>query len=170
MKKYRSAAIAALLLATFCWVSCGVKSSYYQKQVPVPKAQWAASFRPVFRIEVKDTTARCRFYFLLRHDESYPNSNIWFRLSVKAPGDSLFRDGGRIQADLADASGVWLGRGMGGIWEHKVPVRDAEAPRLNRPGVYEIRMEQLMRQDPLPSVLNVGLLIEQVRPVPIKKG
>lgn len=150
-----------VLFLAATWVSCGVKSSYYQKQAPVPGAKWSSRFQPVFRVDVKDTTAKYTFYFLIRHDESYPNSNIWFRLSIKAPGDSVFRAGPRIQSDLADTKGAWQGRGMGGVWEHKITIPAAESPQLNHSGSYEIRMEQLMREDPLPSVLNVGLAIEQ---------
>jgi gliding motility-associated lipoprotein GldH len=153
------------LIVFFCFTlllaSCGVKSPYYQKQHPVPGTQWAYKFQPVFKVEIKDTAARYDFYFLIRHDEAYPNSNIWFKLKIKAPGDTVFKDGPRIEKALADGEGKWLGTGMGGVWEHKIPLSRKEAPAFTKPGVYEIKMEQIMRNNPLPSVLNVGLNIEK---------
>ncbi len=154
--------IIAILLLQIVWSSCGVKSSYFQKQVPIPGAEWDYKFQPDFKVDIKDVKAKYQFYVLIRHDESYPNSNIWFRMKVKAPGDSVFREGTRIEKPLADAKGEWQGRGMGGIWEHKIQILPSEAPKFTKPGIYEIRIEQIMRQNPLPSVLNVGLIIEKL--------
>jgi len=153
--------IFLMLLVWGLMASCGVKSSYYQKQQAIKDARWSSGQQPVFRIDIKDTGALYDLFFLIRHDEAYPNSNIWIRMKVKAPGDTLFRDGARIELELADIKGQWLGRGMGGIWEHKVRIPAREAPRFAKAGTYELKIEHLMRQDPLPSVLNVGLRIEQ---------
>jgi len=141
--------------------SCGVTSSDYQKQVQIPGAKWASAFQPDFKVDIRDTHARYVTSLIVRHDEAYPNSNIWIRMKVKVPGDSVFREGNRIEKQLANASGVWLGKGMGGIWEERIVIPAKEAPQFNRPGTYEIRIEQLMRNDPLPAVLNVGLRIEK---------
>lgn len=100
-------------------------------------------------------------YFLIRHDEAYPYANIWFRFKVKAPGDSVFHTGPRIEKTLADAEGKWLGKGLAGIWEHKLPLTPQEIPAFNKQGDYIIKIEQIMRVNPLPSVLNAGLIIEK---------
>lgn len=150
-------AISLLSLAA----SCGVKSSNYQKQVPIPGTEWTYKFQPVFKIDIKDTASAYQLYFLIRHDESYPNANIWFRMKVKPPGDSLFRDGIRIEKELADAEGKWKAQGMGGIYEHKIPLFAKEVPAFKKEGTYEIKIEQIMRQNPLPSVLNIGLRMEK---------
>lgn len=151
-----------ILCIVICLASCGVKSSFYQKQVPIPGARWSSAFQPGFKVEIKNVTARYNVSLLMRHDEAYPNANLWFRLKVKAPGDSVFRDGGRIEKQLANAAGEWLGKGMGGIWEERIAIPVREAPQFKQPGLYEIKIEQLMRNDPLPSVLNVGLRIERL--------
>lgn len=143
--------------------SCGMKASYYQKQVPIPSAAWAAKFMPEFKVEITDTAANHYCFLLFRHDEAYPNSNLWIRLKIKAPGEKTFKDGPRLEVQLADASGVWQGKGMGGIWEHKIYIDAKAAPKFEKPGIYEIKVEQLMRMDPLPSVLNVGFMVEEIR-------
>lgn len=142
--------------------SCNMPSPYFQKQYAIPKTQWEYSFKPVFKIEIKDTAAKYRMYLLLRNDEAYPFANIWFRLNEKAPDQSKFNEGIRINKVLADAEGKWLGKGVGGIWEHKIPLTAKETIQFNHAGIYEIQMEQLMRTNPLPSVLNVGLIIEKM--------
>lgn len=148
------------ILIIFIWSACGVKSSYFQKQVPVPDAKWKAGFMPEFTLDISDTTKKYDFYLLLRHDESYPNSNLWFRLKVKEPGSKVFIDGPRMEVDLANPAGQWLGRGMGSIWEHKIRLDSKATPQFKHTGTYQIKVEQLMRYNPLPAVLNVGLVVE----------
>jgi len=152
-----------LMAAVLMLASCGGKTAYYQKQVPVPSAAWSSKFMPEFKLEIKDTTANHYCFLLFRHDEAYPNSNVWIRLKTKGPGEKKFTDGPRLEVPLADASGVWLGRGMGGIWEHKLYLQPEAMPKFNKPGIYEIKIEQLMRTDPLPSVLNVGFMVEEIK-------
>ncbi len=152
-------------IITALWLllaSCGTESAYYQKQQAIPGAQWNYKFQPAFKIDITDTHARHRFYLLLRHDESYANSNFWFRMKIKAPGAKTFTDGPRIEVELADAKGEWQGRGMGGIWEHKIAIPDSNVPKLDKSGTYEIKLEQIMRDTVLTSVLNVGLIIEKL--------
>lgn len=146
-----------------CLVSCEVKSSFYQKQVQIPGAKWSSTFQPDFKVEISDVKVRYNMSLVIRHDESYPNSNIWIRMKVKAPGEKTFRDGGRMELPMTNAAGAWLGRGMGGIWEQRIAIPVKEAPSFAKPGVYEIKIEQLMRDDPLPAVLNVGLRIEKLK-------
>lgn len=147
--------------AVLFMASCNVKSSYYQKQQAIPGTKWDYKFQPVFKIDITDTAAVYQTYFLMRHDESYPNSNIWFRLKIKGPSDSTFSEGIRIDKELADAEGKWKAQGTGTIYEHKVPLTIKESPTFKKPGTYEIKLEQIMRQNPLPSVLNVGINIEK---------
>lgn len=131
----------------------------FQQQAPVPGAQWAYDFQPEFTIHISDTGLRYQMYFLFRHDESFPTSNIWFRLRVKAPGDSVFVTGQRIEKTLAEPGGQWLARGMGGIWEHKISLSSKEMPSFKDTGIYVIKLEQIMREDPLPAVINVGIAL-----------
>jgi len=153
----------ALTIMMAAGFSCGVQSDFYQKQAAVPGAAWRYDFQPEFKIHISDTAAHYRMFFLIRHDEAYPNANIWIRFKIKAPGDTAFHEGVRIDKTLADVEGKWLGKGMGNIWEHKLPLTREEMPSFRRQGDYTIRIEQIMRSNPLPSVLNVGLIVEKIR-------
>ena len=149
---------AALLLPTACQMP---SSAYFQKEAALKNGEWKAAYQPVFTVEVKDTSASYQTYLLLRHDDSYPFSNIWLRLSTKQPGDTAFTRSEKINLTLADMSGSWLGKGMGSIWEHKIPLGRKEGLHFPQPGIYQIQMTQIMREDPLPGVMNVGIMIEK---------
>lgn len=141
--------------------SCNIPSPYYQKQVGIPEAFWTYDNQPVFTIHINDTAAEYRMFLVLRHDEEYPYGNIWIRMSEKAPKSKKFNEGKRIEKKLASSEGIWLGKGLGGIWEHKLPLTPKETIKFSDTGTYKIKLEQLMRVNPLPSVLNVGLIIEK---------
>ena len=60
---------------------------------------------------------------------------------------------------LADDKGQWLGDGMGDIWDNRALFR--ERMRFPQSGLYTFEIEQAMRQNPLPQIMDVGLRIER---------
>lgn len=140
--------------------SC-MESPYYQKEYAIPHNEWSSNYKPSFKFEVTDTNALYNLYFLVRHTEAYPYSNIWLMVSTKQPGDTTFEQT-RLEIPLAEHTGKWLGRGMGEIWEQRMPIsHDGDTVMLRKKGIWEIQLEQNMRMDPLPEVLQVGLRVEK---------
>ena len=128
----------------------------YEKEVTIPGHEWKSSFKPGFTFTIKDTTLPYQFFLVLRHTEKYNYTNIYVNLYIKAPGtDSTTK----IQRSLmlADNNG-WLGSGMDDIYEHRIPLGD---PQSLKAGTYTFTLEQIMREDPLEHVLNVGLRLEK---------
>ncbi len=136
-------------------------SPFYQKQYAVPGNAWQYSFKPTFTFNISDTSVLYNLSFLVRHTEAYPYSNIWIWVYLKQPGKDSFEKS-RIEIPLAETSGKWMGRGMGEIWEQSMPVTtNNSAMMFNKPGIYEIKLEQNMRVNPLPEILQVGLRVEK---------
>jgi gliding motility-associated lipoprotein GldH len=138
-----------------------VKSPHYQKTYSIAKNEWAYNNKPTFKFDIEDTTSMYNLFFIIRHTEAYPYSNIWMWVYTKKPGDTVFTKT-RIEVPLAEPGGKWLGRGMGAIWEQRMPISDArDTTMLRKKGTWEIRLEQNMRVNPLPEVLQVGLRIDR---------
>ncbi len=150
-----------LSLIMFCFIYGCTTSPVYQKQYAVSGAEWQSSFQPEFSIEIKDTQSNYKTYFILRHDESFPFSNIWLKLYVQAPDSEVYTPTERVDLLLATPQGKWLGKNIGNIWEQKQFIPINIKTYFTQPGIYKIKVEQIMRTDPLPSVLNVGLNIEK---------
>lgn len=149
---------AMLLLVVMVLTGC-MSSPHYQKTYAIPGQQWDYDFQPSFRFNITDTTAGYHLYFLIRHTEAYPYSNIWLKVFTREPDDTAFQES-RVEVPLAERSGKWLGRGMGEIWEQRMPItRDDKPMQFNRPGEYEIKFEQNMRINPLPEILDIGLRV-----------
>lgn len=159
--KYITAGLTILTLSVLA--SCGKpKETAYQKQVGIPGAKWDYTFQPEFSFEIPDTTAKYKVYLVLRHDAAFPNSNIWVRLKTKAPQQKQYDAGNRIEAGLAAPDGQWLGSNIGSIYEHKILLKAGrDYPKFTQTGTYTLKLEQIMRENPLPSVINIGLRVER---------
>lgn len=138
-----------------------VESPYFQKQVSIPGYQWDYKYMPVFDFEITDTTRVYDVYFLIRHTDAYPYSNLWMNIYTRQPGDSVYKKQ-RVNVELAVSSGKnngqWKGRGMGEIWEHKLSIAKGA---FQHKGKYSIKFEQNMRINPLPEILQVGMRVEK---------
>ena len=158
----RSVSFVFLIVVLF--TGC-MPSPYYQQAYAIPENAWASGFAPTFKFEISDTAADYKMYFLIRHTDAYPFSNIWVIVSLKQPGDTNSQKI-RMEIPLAEQSGKWLGRGMGEIWEQLMPVNyqmnaGGISRFLKKKGKYEMKIEQNMRLNPLPDVLQAGIRIER---------
>ncbi len=149
------------LFFVFCFLISGcLPAPYFQKEASIPQYAWAYNYKPAFTFDITDTTAIYQSYFLIRHTQSYPYCNIWMWVYVKTPGDSIPKKE-RVNITLAENSGKWLGRGMGEIYEQRMKVDFSDSIRFHKAGTYTVSMEQNMRINPLPEVLNVGFRLEK---------
>lgn len=135
----------------------------YRKVISIPDAQWYSTYQPQFTIDISDTSATYVNYLLIRHDNAYPYSNLWFRLSLQADGSQKIIHQQRIEVQLAGAGGEWRGKGIGGMWEHKITLPHSATLQFPKVGRYHITMEQIMRDEPLTGVLDVGLEIKSLQ-------
>ena len=145
-----------LLLASYILSSC-TTIDLYEKSVTIPKHQWNSSFKPAFDFTIKDTSAPYNLFFVIRHNEQYNFNNIFVNLYVKGPGQDTAQ---KIQQDLVLATNEkgWLASGMDDIYEHRIQLGTEQNLKA---GNYTFTIEQIMREDPLANVLNVGLRIEK---------
>lgn len=129
----------------------------YEKSVTIPGHSWKSSFKPDFTFTIKDTSSSYQLFLVLRHNDKYSFNNIYVNLYIKLPGNDTAL---KIRRDLTLATNEkgWLASGMDDIYEHRIKLGEPE--RL-RAGDYSFVLEQIMRENPLENVLNVGLRIEK---------
>lgn len=151
-------AICVLQIA-FCvlLVSC-TTSDLYEKHVSLANHEWKNDYRPEFDFAIKDTTALYKVFFVIRHTEKYRYNNIWINLYSQPPGDTLHK--AQYEMQLATNDKGWLATGMGDIYEHR---KELTRPVRLKTGTYKLKLENIMREDPLQHVLNVGIRIEKIK-------
>ena len=146
-------------LLSFLIISCG-KINLFEKQAQIPSQQWFYNNVPQFTFNIEDTSSLYNVYIVLRHTDLYNYNNIWLRIGSKAPRDSMHFQ--NINLILASDSKGWEGTGTDYIFE----VRKAISPgpvSFKTLGDYTFSIAQIMRENPLRYILNVGIRIEKVK-------
>jgi gliding motility-associated lipoprotein GldH len=128
----------------------------YEKNVTIPGHKWSSSFKPEFTFIIKDTSSSYQVYFIIRHTEKYNYNNIWINLYSQPPGDTIHKVPYELQ--LATNEKGWLASGLDDIYEHRIKLTDELKLKA---GEYKLRLENVMREDPLMNVMSVGLRVEK---------
>ena len=147
-----------ILTLSVCFASC-IKIDLFEKQSQIPSQQWYYNNVPQFTFNIEDTSSLYNVYIVLRHTDLYEYNNIWLRVGSTAPSDTIHYQ--NINLKLASDSKGWEGIGMDDIFE----VRKIISPgplSFNKPGDYSFSVAQIMRENPLNYILNVGIRVEKV--------
>lgn len=160
-KKMRLLYVFSSLVLILVLGSCNqFEINSYFKKVAIPHQEWKGEEPLVFEIDIKDVIAPYYYFLYLQHDDHYPYANFWCEISVFKEGDEVPIKTQRVEADLADSRGTWLGNGTQDIVQHKIPFAFKDGLEFEHAGVYRFEIKQLMRTDPLPMI-GAGLLMEK---------
>jgi gliding motility-associated lipoprotein GldH len=148
---------AAVLLLCGC-----ADDVVFQSDAPIPDGAWSNALKPAFTFDISDTLNKHDVYIDVRHTNDYAYSNLYLFIDLEGPGGRSKRD--TVECLLADPMGRWLGKGTGFILASRT--REAKVlyklgNRFPAKGQYTIRLEQAMRDNPLPGVIDVGVSIER---------
>ena len=92
----------------------------------------------------------------VRHSQTYPYSNLYVFLTYRFPNGKSRVD--TVECTLADERGRWRGSGFGDLVDQRFMLNQGVQFPLK--GRYGLEVKHGMRQDPLPSVANIGLRLE----------
>jgi gliding motility-associated lipoprotein GldH len=148
--------IFAVCLMLTLW-SCN-KLDNFERTVFFPEHQWSGKNQPSFQFEIKDTVSKYNIYVVIRHEDAYHYNNLWINVITKAPNENPITQ--KVNLQLANNSTGWLGSGMDDVFDHRI--RITNSPILLKKGVYQFSLQQIMREDPLPAILNAGIRVEKI--------
>ena len=147
--------IAFLLLL---FVSCKQKVGVFEKNTSIVSFSWEKNFAATGTFTITDTLSSYNIYLVLRHTDAYPYNNIWLKVGLKSPGDSMYFQ--KVNLTLGhDASG-WEGSGMNDIWETR-KLLNGEPRRFIKKGEYTFMISHIMREDPLKEIMSAGFRVEK---------
>lgn len=145
--------IFLLMAASSC-----VKIDEFEKTEMIQGQKWYYKEVPSFTFSISDTTARYNVYITLRHTDQYNYNNIWLKLGVKSPADSTVYQ--NVNLILAEDAKGWEGSGMNDIFEVRKLISKGPVS-FPRSGEYIFTIAQIMRENPLENIMNVGLRVEK---------
>lgn len=148
--------LVTVLVAMF--ISCQ-QIAVYEKNVPFTKHSWSAAEQPAFDFVITDTTSLYNVFVVLRHTDAYHYNNLWINITTIPPGDTAQT----VKANLKLGDNKeWLGNSIDDIIEHRILINNR--PIHFKKGNYKFVIQQIMREDPLPDVLNAGIRVEKAEP------
>ena len=150
-----------LLLGGACLLAGCSADVVFQADVPVAGGAWAQEAKHSFAFDISDTVGTHNVFIDVRHTGDYPYQDMYLFVDLEDPQGEHSVD--TVDLILADGTGRWLGRGVGFIKadRHDAHVLYRHRDRFPRTGRYTLTLEQAMRVDPLPGVIDVGVSIER---------
>ncbi len=122
---------------------------------------WERGFAPEFTFDVVDTVSKHDLFIDIRHTGDYRFSDLYLFVDLRGPDNRHMRD--TVECLLADPTGRWYGKGLGFIFadRYEAHVLYRLGNRFPRAGRYTMRLEQAMRTEELPGVIDVGVSVER---------
>ena len=147
----------------FLGLSACVYNDVFEKNTSFPNRSWSSKESKQFVFTITDTVSNYMVYATLRHTDAYPFSNIWLTVETTLPGETKPLSS-NVELTLAQTDGKWLGRGMQDIREHQIPLTPQGAPiHFSKTGTYTMALKHLMRKEPLPEIMSVGVRLEKIK-------
>lgn len=157
-KKLRNSLINILyLIFIILFLSSCDSNVVFEENKKFPENRWEQKNNIVFTTEIKDTLTPHNIYLNVRNAGGYQFSNLFVFFTTQTPTGKRERD--TVELTLADPSGKWLGEGLGDIWDNRLLFKDNFL--FPEKGVYTFTLEQAMRFDPLPQLMDIGIRIER---------
>lgn len=140
----------------FIFSSCD-RTRIYEKYKSIENAGWQKDSLVVFKLPVYDTSQNHNLLIGIRNDVKYPYRNLWLFVEILPPSGETIKD--TFEIALADPSGKWLGKGIGGIKTRQaIYRRNVYFPDT---GSYSFSIQHGMRQDVLQGIHDIGLRVEK---------
>lgn len=137
---------------------CG-HADLYERLQNIDKAAWSEQQVPSFTFDITDTAASYNVNVVVRHTNSYGYRNIWLNVGLQQPGDTIRHQPFELQLAATDN---WLGTGMDDVFEHRAMLF-SKPVHFNKSGPITFTLQHIMRQNPLPGIMQVGIRVEPVQ-------
>jgi gliding motility-associated lipoprotein GldH len=161
MIKYKNNAkafkMSTLLMLMFLLFSSCDRKRIFEENQPITNNLWDSNNKLKFTVDIMDTVNSNNFYVNVRNADGYPYNNLFLFIKTTFPNGKVAID--TMECVLADEKGKWLGSGMGDIYDNQIPFK--RNVRFPMSGKYTFELQQGMRLDNIPLIMDVGLRIEK---------
>lgn len=131
----------------------------FDENETLPENLWDRKNRLAFNVPITDTVSPYNVFINVRNADGYPYGNLFLFIHSTFPNGQKFTD--TLECVLADANGKWLGDGIGDIYDNQIPFKHNVRFRLA--GNYNFELEQGMRLEMLPLIMDAGIRIEKAK-------
>lgn len=125
----------------------------------IPNAIWNGKNKPTFTFAITDETANYEMAFLIRHTNNYKYNNLFVNVAYNAAG--VIGETKHIEIPLTNNNTTWSGKLFNNIIETYVQAKILPDSILIKKGDYTFTLENIMREDPLTEILQIGLMLKK---------
>lgn len=147
MKALKNSWILVLLVFLY---SCG-DTPLYNKSYSFKNNSWEQNVKPVFKVNIPDTTSFYTIQITVRTTTDYGYNNLWFFIHSKTPLGQVGRE--PIEMKIANPDGSWIGETSGTIVENTVYFRHRKFPQK---GNYVFTFEQGITEQSAKNVMDIS--------------
>lgn len=133
--------------------SCG-ETPLFTKSVSFKNNEWKQDVKPVFRVNIPDTTNYYNITITLRTTTDYAYSNLWFYLHSKTPKGQTGRE--PMQLEIANPDGSWIGEKSGTIVTTTAGFNHRKFPQI---GWYTFTFEQGITQEVAKEIIDISYTV-----------
>ena len=133
---------------------------FYEKSDSIEQGVWDKNDILHYQFEIKDSMEYYDIYVNVRNSIDYKYQNLYLFLITEYPGGSRFTD--TLGCILCDRYGEWYGKGSGELRDNNLLLM--QQVRFQRTGVYNLYVEQAMREDELSGITDFGIRINHFEP------
>lgn len=146
-----------IFLFTTCMLAACDGNRIFEENREINGETWKEEEVIVFETQITDTLQPCNLYINVRHASFFPFRNLFLFVETTLPDQEVVRD--TVELALADEAGVWKGSGLGDLYD----VQELWKKSVTFPlkGKYRFSIQQAMRMEALPLIMDVGLRIEK---------
>jgi len=148
--------LLSLVLCILLSSSCD-SNRVYDNNLPIPDSEWTYANIVPFEVNITDTLSTYNVYVNIRHTNEYAYRNIWVKVYTTFPSGKQIDN--LVDLPLANKAGKWHGTGSGDIISSQILIQPNAA--MPDTGTYKFAIQQNMRIDSLPEILDVGLRVEK---------
>ena len=145
-----------LLFVAALFSSCD-KQVVFEKNISIPEYNWDMNNILRLETEISDTVSPHNIYINVRNGSGYEYSNLFLFMTTITPKGLVARD--TLELTLADDRGKWTGSGSGDVWDNRILFR--KNFKFPEAGMWRFELQQAMRINPLPQVMDAGMRIEK---------
>jgi gliding motility-associated lipoprotein GldH len=147
----------ASLFLGLCLILFSCKEdSFYTKSFTFSHNTWKQDVKPVFKVDIQDTSILYDFVVTVRTTTDYAYNNLWLFLNTKPPHGKEVREPYEIKTTYAD--GNWIGKKTGTIVEHELIFKRRKVPYK---GIYTFMFEQAITQKTVDEVLDISMEVKR---------
>lgn len=130
----------------------------YEKVYAFENEEWTQKVKPLFRVDITDTTKEYDFILTLRTTTDYQFNNLWIFLNTTTPSGQKAREPFEIK--ITNPDGSWAGKKTGTVVEIPLYFRRRKMPEK---GQYKFLIEQGITESKIDQVLDIGLRVEEAK-------